>query len=149
MDLVLRRRRSSATTTIGDLSIDGIAFSQTLEDPVRAGGVKVVGETAIPAGRYRLVLSMSTRFKKLMIEVLAVPGFTGVRVHAGRTAKDTLGCILVGRWFPETPEELRDSPAVKDALNHRVVEPLFRGEDVWISVADADPIPTDTMPGRI
>jgi hypothetical protein len=137
MELLLQRRPSSATCTIGDWSIDGTPYCQTLEDPVRADGVKIPGETAIHAGRYRVVMSMSTRFKKLMIEVLNVPGFTGVRVHAGVTAKDTLGCILVGSWSAAAPEQIQHSAAIKDKLLHLVVEPLFKGEDVWLTVLDA------------
>lgn len=137
MELLLQRRPSSATCTIGDWSIDGVPYCQTLEDPVRADGVKVFGETAIPAGRRRVVMSMSTRFKKLMIEVLDVPGFTGVRVHAGVTAKDTLGCILVGLWSAARPDQLHDSTTIKDKLLRLVVEPLFKGEEVWLTVLDA------------
>ncbi|CDD19922.1 putative uncharacterized protein [Prevotella sp. CAG:732] len=36
------------------------------------------------------------RFKKWLSLILGVPGFSGVRIHAGNTAKDTQGCILVG-----------------------------------------------------
>ena len=55
-----------------------------------------LNETAIPEGRYPLVMTKSMRFKKWLPLLLGVPGFSGVRIHAGNTAKDTQGCILVG-----------------------------------------------------
>lgn len=58
--------------------------------------IKVYGQTAIPAGRYEVILSHSNRFKRELPEILDVPGFTGIRIHAGNTAADSAGCLLLG-----------------------------------------------------
>ncbi len=58
---------------------------------------KFLVETAIPTGKYEIVLSMSNRFKKLLPELLNVPNFTGVRMHGGNTSDDTEGCIILAR----------------------------------------------------
>jgi len=82
--------------TIGKLYIDGAYFCDTLEDAVRAKGEKVYGKTAIPSGMYRVKKTFSPRFKKILPEILEVEGFSDVRIHAGNTAKDTEGCLLLG-----------------------------------------------------
>lgn len=82
--------------TIGKLYIDGQYFCDTLEDVVRAKGEKVYGKTAIPSGTYRVKKTFSPRFKKVLPEILEVEDFSGVRIHAGNTAKDTEGCVLLG-----------------------------------------------------
>ena len=74
--------------TEGIMYIDGYEFCDTIEDMVRPDGEKIKGETAIPAGEYKLILSYSNRFKKVMPEILNVPGFEGIRIHPGNTAKD-------------------------------------------------------------
>lgn len=58
--------------------------------------VKVYGETCIPYGTYKVELSYSPKFKKIMPAILDVKGFTGVRMHNGVDKNSTLGCILVG-----------------------------------------------------
>ena len=95
MNLRVIREPSTAAATLGILLIDGVFTCWTLEDVVRE--VKIPGETAIPAGRYAVRLSFSQRFQKTLPELLAVPGFVGIRVHAGNTQADTAGCVLVGR----------------------------------------------------
>lgn len=80
---------------IGDLFIDGEFFCHTLEDKKRADGVKVKHETAIPAGTYKVILTMSNRFKRVMPLLVNVPMFSGIRMHGGNDSEDTSGCPLV------------------------------------------------------
>lgn len=99
MKLTVIRRYKKEDYTIGDLYIDGKWFSNTLEDKVRELNKpedKVYGKTAIPEGTYEIKLTYSPRFKRILPEVLDVPLFLGIRIHAGNTAEDSNGCILVG-----------------------------------------------------
>lgn len=70
-------------------------FCHSLEDEKRAEGVKVYGKTAIEDGKYKFKVTMSGRFKRLMILLIDVPNFSGVRLHGGNTSKDSHGCPLV------------------------------------------------------
>ena len=95
MKVEVKRTFKGTEYTIGKLYIDGHYLCDTLEDTVR-NGVKIAGKTAIPAGTYKVKKTMSPRFKKVLPEILNVPGFSGVRIHAGNTAADTDGCLLLG-----------------------------------------------------
>ena len=57
---------------------------------------KVYGKTCIPNGTYTVVLSYSNRFKRVLPELLDVPHFLGIRMHAGNSSADSSGCILLG-----------------------------------------------------
>ena len=95
MKLILPRTIYTEYSTGGVLLLNDKFFSYTLEDRVRPLGEKVYGETAIPAGEYKLIVNWSERFGRMMPLLLDVPDFTGIRMHGGNRPKDTLGCILV------------------------------------------------------
>lgn len=100
--LTLVRRWRTDDTTMGELYHGDIKLCYMLEDKYReiiGNSVvewKVSGRTAIPAGRYPLIQTMSNRFKRVMPLLVGVPGFAGVRIHSGNTHEDTEGCLLVG-----------------------------------------------------
>jgi len=103
MKLLLEREPSTANFTRGRLYLlnpkiktsDAKMFiCHTLEDVQR--DVKIAGKTAIGWGMYKLIVSMSNRFKKRLPLLLDVPNFAGVRIHGGNDETDTEGCILVG-----------------------------------------------------
>jgi len=91
----VKRVAKKSDYTIGKLYIEGQYLCDTLEDAVRPE--KIQGKTAIPEGTYQVIMSMSNRFKKVMPLLLDVPNYAGVRIHSGNTAKDTEGCILLGK----------------------------------------------------
>lgn len=106
MKFKLERFALKPTYTIGNFFIDyedndKLGWEhccETLEDKVRdlTKEVKVFGETAIPAGIYKINITYSNRFKRDLPLLLNVPQFDGIRIHPGNTAEDTHGCILVG-----------------------------------------------------
>lgn len=95
MKVTLLREPADGASTPGLLIVDGRFHCFTLEDLERE--TKVHGQTAIPRGTYPLTVEMSPRFKRRLPTVLNVPGFSGIRIHAGNTPLDTEGCILVGQ----------------------------------------------------
>ena len=107
MKLQLKRLYSKPDYTIGKLYIDGVYFCDTIKDTDRGlyqtmpiteiKAKKKQDITAIPYGEYKVVLSMSPRFRKVLPEILNVPGFTGVRIHSGNTQYDSSGCLILGK----------------------------------------------------
>lgn len=51
---------------------------------------------AIPEGIYELDFDYSPKFQYLCPLVVGVPKRSGIRIHKGNRAKDSIGCILVG-----------------------------------------------------
>ena len=79
-----------------------------------------------------MVITLSPKFKQWLPLLLHVPGFTGIRIHAGNTAKDTKGCILVGE--NTSKGVLSDSRLWVERLKRRIVDAKERGEGVWILI---------------
>ena len=107
MEVLIDRAWKKDGYTISRLYVNGELFGcNTLEDADRGlrqdmqleeiKKKKVYGQTAIPRGSYECVYTYSNRFKKMLPLLKDVPGFDGIRIHSGNSAKDTEGCILVG-----------------------------------------------------
>lgn len=106
MKLTLKRIALRPTYTIGKLYIDDVYFCDTIEDTVRDlnkngkfdnGEKKVHSKTAIPYGTYEIKWTYSPRFKKYTPQLMNVPSFEGIRIHAGNTSADTEGCLILGK----------------------------------------------------
>jgi hypothetical protein len=98
MLITVVRTNYTPESTTGIMLIDGSYFGVTLEDLARIPSApKVYGQTCIPAGYYTVKNTMSPHFGKRLPEILAVPGYEGIRFHGGNKAADTLGCVLVAR----------------------------------------------------
>jgi Steigviridae/Suoliviridae L,D-carboxypeptidase/transpeptidase len=96
LKLLLRRYEQAGAATIGILSVDGKHECFCLEDTVRDPGVKVPGQTAIPAGTYSVTLRKSDKFQRIMPHLENVANFDGILIHWGNNDVATEGCILVG-----------------------------------------------------
>lgn len=107
MKIRLVRKYRKEKYTIGKLYIDGEYFCDVIEDKDRGLDdsmtvreildIKVKGQTAIPYGTYKVEITYSPKYKRLMPLLLNVKGYSGIRIHSGNTAKDTEGCLLVGQ----------------------------------------------------
>jgi hypothetical protein len=107
MKIKVVREFFSNSETLGTMYINDKFFCYTLEDYDRKFKQsqdeafikknKIAKKTALPSGEYRLILSISNRFQRLMPEVLNVKGFAGIRIHGGNTHENTEGCILIAK----------------------------------------------------
>lgn len=133
IELSINRFLRKPGATLGMFSGAGLN-SFVLEDEVRTGP-KIDGRTAIPPGRYRVVLSFSGRFQKKMPELLNVPGFTGIRLHGGNTAADTLGCPMLGRSADSKELKIWDCAEINAAVITLLENADRVGDEVWLTVA--------------
>lgn len=154
MEIEVRRAPSIKGATIGELYIDGVFECYTLEDVVREPSTgrpsvwdqlvawvkswKVPKQTAIPSGRYRVVVNFSEHFQKELPELLNVPGFDGVRIHSGNGPADTEGCILVGQT-KEANLIYKSRDAFK-ALYPKIVAALAHGGQVNVTLTNGQVI---------
>lgn len=134
MELKVLRDICGETCTEGILYVDGEQQCFTLEDVVRPGGEKIFGDTAIPAGRYRVIVTPSNRFKRDLPLLVDVPKFEGIRIHSGNTTKDTEGCILVGR--KRIPGAVQESRLAFDPLFAKIQDAIAAAEEVWIEIKE-------------
>ena len=158
MELVLTRIAKRKDYTIGRLAIveriddeflageKEMYFCDTLEPPVLEMKTTVSKDVvmrspakaqslkpfAIPEGRYAVVITWSPKMQKYLPLLLGVPMFSGIRIHAGNTAEDTKGCILLGR--NQIVGRVLESRKWVYELKQKIVEAKARDEPVWITI---------------
>lgn len=147
MEIKVIRKWMKQSYTMGRMYIDDNFFCGTLEDVVRdlndynhdgdyddPGEGKIYGETAIPCGRYKVIVNESPKFKKRLPLLLDVPGFEGIRIHSGNSAKDSYGCILVGQ--NTSTGRLTNGPYFQTLLVQKIDEALNNGEETFIIIKE-------------
>ena len=151
MELELKRTYFSETATMGKLSVDGVEFSDTLEDTCRTLPAvcpyttkwkpcqckeKVYGQTCIPEGTYEVQMCPSDRYKEMMPTLLNVQHFLGLLIHSGRTVSHTDGCILVGNRHGDT-ETLDKSSQLFFILKRAINYAFQKGEKITLKISGA------------
>lgn len=149
MKLVLNRILKTNEYTIGELNVDGNYICDTLEDTVRPlpetcpntpKGIackcegKVYGKTAVPAGTYKVKLGYSSRFKRILPQVLSVPHFIGILIHSLNKSSETEGCIGVGTWDGKTEDWISDSRKNFNKLFAILKEADSKDEEITITI---------------
>ncbi len=129
--LQLQRKWATDKSTIGELTLDGKFLCFVLEDVVRPQKIK--GKTAIPAGKYKIFVTPSNRFKRDLPVLLNVPNYEGIRIHPGNAPEDTEGCLLPG--LERTTDRVLASRIAFDHL-FSTIRVLLKQSEVWIEIND-------------
>lgn len=145
MEILLIRENFTEEYTEGKMFIDGVYTCDTIEDCDRGLNMdmsedeilkkKVYGKTAIPIGRYKIIIDYSNKYGKMLIHILNVKGFDGIRIHSLNEASQSLGCIGPGvKTAPGWVSKSRDTYKI---IHSKVEEALNRGEEVFITIERA------------
>lgn len=153
MKLLLERKWKKDTYTIGRLYINGVFFSNTVEDKDRGlkqtdslaiiQSKKVYAETAIPTGIYNIRMDIKSSkystyswYKNLcsgyMPRLENVPGFTGILIHPGNSALDSAGCIIPGK--NTKVGQVTDSKNTFAKLYKKMKAAYDKGEKITIEI---------------
>lgn len=152
MNILIDRKWKKKDYTIGIMYVNGERFCETLEDTDRGLSdtmtesqikyKKKYGETAIPTGLYKIRMSFSPKFSSkawgkkyngMVPEILNVKGFTGVRLHPGNSAGDTLGCILPGK-NSVVGKVMQSTEYYYKLLDKHILPAIKRNETIYLSI---------------
>lgn len=154
VELRLERNPSDEDNTIGRLYLepDHTLLCFILEDKIRQPGDwipgnvkealpwKIPGVTAIPSGRFEIIITRSKRLSDRAGHDVYTPmlckvhGFDGIRIHKGNKPEDTEGCLLPGMRVGEGDDTVLASEAAYDMLFAKIKEARDRGDRVWITI---------------
>ncbi len=155
MQLLVDRKWRKESYTISNLLVDGVWFSNVIEDKDRGltktmplsviKARKVKGETAIPSGTYAITMRVKSpkfsawNYKKsygfcdgYVPRLLGVPGFDGILIHIGNTAANSEGCLCVG--VNDRKGMVTKSTETFRKLWYKLKEADDRGESISITI---------------
>ena len=159
MKLEVIRFSSEADSTSGllfDVTNKRKFLAYTLEDEYRDSyNKKVMAETRIPAGTYKVILRTVGRIHKNYtkrfadihkgtLHVINVPNFKYILIHCGNTDEHTAGCLLVGDT--QTNNQIKKDGFIGSSTNayKRIYPPIADalecGEEVTITYVDLDDV---------
>lgn len=120
--LTLYRDVRTKTSVMGRLYLNGAFVCYTLEN----------ADKLIPCGTYKVANSMSPKFKRELPLLYSskVSASRGVRIHAGKTYKDSLACILVGMERKDYAVNNADDVSISESrLAETMVTMICRNTD--------------------
>ena len=149
MELILERTEKNENYTVGRLSLlnriddeylageDKDFLYDTLEPPVRhidpKGRYILTKPTAIPEGRYAVVVTYSRKYDKWLPLLLWVDRFQDVRIQAGKTVADIEGGnIIIG--LHRGDGRIVNAPNSVWNLKDMMVQAKHRGEPIFITI---------------
>ncbi len=149
MELLLERTEKNDKFTVGRLSLlnriddeylageDKNFLYDTLEPPVRhidpKGRYILTKPTAIPEGRYAVVITYSRKYDKWLPLLLWVDRFQNVRIQAGKTVADIEGGnIIIGMYRGDG--RIVNAPNSVWNLKDMMVQAKHRGEPIFITI---------------
>ena len=149
MELLLERTEKNENYTVGRLSLlnriddeylageDKDFLYDTLEPPVRhidpKGRYILTKPTAIPEGRYAVVITYSRKHDKWLPLLLWVDRFQDVRIQAGKTVADIEGGnIIIGMYRGDG--RIVNAPNSVWNLKDMMVQAKHRGDPIFITI---------------
>ena len=142
MEILIKREWLTGNSSIGEMYVNGTLQCFTLEDTDRGlnqsmtlaqvAALKQYGKTAIPKGRYQVILQYSEKHQRVLPLLLNVTDYEGVEIHPGNTAIDTLGCILVGT--SRGTDAIYESRKAFTALFAKLQDAANKHEKIFISI---------------
>lgn len=147
MILTLIRDYFTPAETLGKLYIDRKPFCDTIEPPAVPNAQHPKG--CIPLGWYKVQVTKSPKFGRLLPLLCYVPGFDGIRIHAGNNRDHTSGCILVGELYSRPSDNgysfptLCRSKATEQALINLLIQAQNEREEIYIDITDSDRYPVE------
>ena len=149
MELILERTELREDCTVGRLSVIKCVDDEylagetkdflydTLEPRVKEldakGRYTITTPTAIPEGRYAVVITYCKEQDRWLPLLLWVPRFKDVRIRVGKTVKDIpAGGILIGLYRPDG--RIINGPNSVYGLKEMIVQAKKRNEAVYLTV---------------